>query len=98
MLFAKVCVTLIMFDFQICISFLLHRGFVVIPKSVTPKRIIENQKSTEVTLDEDEVQRLVGIDKNFRLFRFLTSFMPKGTTYEQAFDIEEDEKFVIKKE
>jgi len=85
-----------MFDFQICISFLLHRGFVVIPKSVTPKRIIENQKSTQVTLDEDEVQRLVGIDKNFRLFRNL--FMPKGTTYEQAFDIEEDEKFVIKKE
>ena len=87
-----------MFDFQICISFLLHRGFVVIPKSVTPKRIIENLEATEVTLDEDEVQRLVGIDKNVRLFRFLTRAMPKGTTYEQAYDIEEDEKFVIKKE
>ena len=87
-----------MFNFQICISFLLHRGFVVIPKSVTPKRIFENQKATEVTLDEDEIQRLVGIDKNLRFFKFLASFSPKGTTYEQAYDIEEDEKFVIKKE
>ena len=87
-----------MFSFQICISFLLHRGFVVIAKSVTPKRIIENQKGTEVTLDEDEIQRLVGIDKNFRLFTAVTRFMPKGVTLEQAFDTEEDEKFVIKKE
>ena len=70
----------------------------VIAKSVTPKRIIENQKSTEVTLDEDEVQQLVGIDKNHRLLRILAKVVPKGVTYEQTYDIEEDEKFVLKKE
>ena len=88
----------ILFDFQICISFLLHHGFVVIPKSVTPKRIIENRRATEVTLDEDEIQQLVGIDKNFCLFNIVAKFLPKEITYEQIYDDEEDEKFVINKE
>ncbi|CAI8019896.1 Aldo-keto reductase family 1 member B10 [Geodia barretti] len=35
---------------QICISFLLHRGFVVIPKSVTPHRIQDNFEATKVSL------------------------------------------------
>ena len=69
----------------------------VIPKSVTPKWIIENQKATDIILDKDEIQQLVGIDKNFRIFRVLIMFMPKGTTIEQAYDVEEDEKFVIKR-
>ena len=30
---------LVMSSVQVCISFLLHRGIVVIPKSVNPKRI-----------------------------------------------------------
>ena len=68
----------------------------VIPKSVTPKRILENYKATEVSLSEEEIQRLVGINKNQRLFTFLKS-MPKGTTVEQAFDVEEDENFVVEK-
>ena len=89
----------IFFNFQICISFLLHRGFMLIAKSTTPKRIIDNKKSTEVTLDEDEVKRLVGVNKNFRLFLTDTmGFLPKGTTLEDAFDVEADKKFVIKKD
>ena len=70
----------------------------MIPRSVTPKRIIENQIATEVILDEDEVQRLVGIDKNIRLFRTAAKFLPKGITLEQMYDNEQDEKFVLKKE
>ena len=42
---------------------------VVIPKSVNPKRIAENFKATQITLDADEIQRLRDIDKNTRLFR-----------------------------
>ena len=44
--------------FQVCISFALHRGFVVIPKSVTPSRIEENLKSVDVKLDAEDMKRL----------------------------------------
>ena len=54
---------------QVCISFLLHRGLVVIPKSVNPKRIAENFKATQVLLDADEIKRLEDVDKNCRLFK-----------------------------
>ena len=71
----------------------------VIPKSVTPKRILENYKATEVSLSEEEIQRLVGINKNHRLFVDASGrFRPKGVTWQQAYDVEADEKFVIKKE
>ena len=64
----------------------------VIPKSVTPKRILENYKATEVSLSEEEIQRLVGIDKNYRLFRSADSFFPKGgTTWKETFHVEADE-------
>ena len=69
----------------------------VIPKSVTPKRILENYKATEVSLSEEEIQRLVGIDKNYRLFIELQTFLPKGIMLEDALDVEADEKFVIEK-
>ena len=51
-----------------------------------------------MTLDEDEIQQLVGIGKNFRLFNIVAKFLPKEITYEQIYDDEEDEKFVINKE
>ena len=92
--FWRMCIILCVFDFQICISFLLHRGFVAIPKSVTPKRIIENQRATEITLNEGEIQQLMGINKNQRLFKDMEIIFPKGTTLEEALDTEADEKFV----
>ena len=70
----------------------------MIPKSVTPKRIIENLKSCDVVLSDDEVQRLMGIDRNDRLFYNISFFAPKGVTIEDAFDVEADEKFAIKKD
>jgi diketogulonate reductase-like aldo/keto reductase len=82
---------------QICISFLLHRGFVVIPKSVTPHRIQENFEATKVSLTEEEVEALVAVDKNLRLFKNFTFFLPKGTTIDEVFDVEADEKFVFQK-
>ena len=40
---------------------------VVIPKSVTPSRIKENMKATEIKLDAEDMKRLHALgDKNFR--------------------------------
>ena len=54
-----------------CISFLLHQGMVVIPKSVNPKRISENFKATQIQLDTEDIKRLKDIDKDYRLFKVL---------------------------
>ena len=69
----------------------------MIPKSVTPDRIQENFEATRVSLTEEEVQPLVGIDKNHRLLNSVGAFLPKGETIETAFDVEADKKFVIQK-
>ena len=57
---------------QVCISFALHRGFVVIPKSVTSTRIAENFESTKVKLDPEDMRRLRDIDRNIRLLSVRT--------------------------
>ena len=69
----------------------------MIPKSVTPHRIKENLEGTKVSLAKDEIEALVAIDKNLRLFKNFTFFLRKGTTIEEVFDVEADEKFVIQK-
>ena len=66
----------------------------MIPKSVNPHRIQENFEATKISLSQEEVELLVGIDKNCRLFKL---FLPKGVTVEEAFDVEADEKFVVQK-
>ena len=39
----------------------------MIPKSVTPSRIKENMKATEIKLDAEDMKRLCALgDKNFR--------------------------------
>ena len=65
---------------------------VVIPKSVTESRIIENLKSTDVVLSDDEVQRLKDIDKNFRLFNF-QFFDPENKL--NLWDEAQDEAFTL---
>ena len=43
---------------------------VVIPKSVSPKRIAENIKATEIQLDAEDVKRIEAIDKpGARMFK-----------------------------
>ena len=66
-----------------------------LPKTVSPARIAENLKSTELKLDAEDMKRLKHIDRNRMLFCELSEFIPCGLTWEQAWDIEADQKFAI---
>ena len=68
----------------------------MIPKSTNPKRIAENLKSTEIKLDADDMQRLRGVDKNLRLLKG-EFFIRKDQRWQEGWDIEADETFVIQK-
>ena len=46
---------------QICIRWSLQRGYLPLPKSVTPSRIEENLKVFDFELDEDDVQLIAGL-------------------------------------
>lgn len=65
---------------QILISWALHRGTSVIPKSVNPKRIIENFEAQRVELNEQDMQKIAALDKNYR---FLTGehWVYEGSPY-----------------
>ncbi len=45
----------------------------VIPKTVSPTRLIENQDSTKLKLSEEDMTRLTTVDKDFRLYRVCMS-------------------------
>lgn len=48
---------------QVVIAWHLALDHVVIPKSVTPSRIAENFAATEVTLDDDDLKAIEGLDR-----------------------------------
>lgn len=48
---------------QVVIAWHLAVGNVVIPKSVTPERIVENFRAAELELTEDEVEQINGLDR-----------------------------------
>ena len=55
---------------QICIAHALHRGIVVIPKTVTASRITENLKATQIKLDTEDMERLREVgNRNFRFLK-----------------------------
>ena len=66
----------------------------MIAKSVTPSRIAENFKATEVKLDAEDMRRLREITITFRAVHGRIFFQPTDTP-ETFWDVEEDEKFVI---
>jgi alcohol dehydrogenase (NADP+) len=51
---------------QILMSWALHRGLSVIPKSVNPGRIAENLKAESVELSDDDMDRIHGLERGFR--------------------------------
>ncbi|XP_033751241.1 1,5-anhydro-D-fructose reductase-like isoform X2 [Pecten maximus] len=52
---------------QVILRFLLQKNVCVIPKSVTPARVIENFQIFDFELDSDEVKQLENLNKNHRL-------------------------------
>ncbi len=75
-----------------CISFLLHCGIIVLPKSVTESRIIENYIAGELNLSTEEIQKLEGLNKDLRLFKVSGRYF---TTEDKLWDVEEDTAFII---
>lgn len=51
---------------QVLIRWALERDTIVIPKSTNPKRIEENFKSKELSLDEQDMEQIKALDKQYR--------------------------------
>ena len=84
----------ICFFYQVCISFGLHEGKVVIPKTTKIDRVSENLKSTTLSLDETDIKRMRELNRNHRFVTGDFLFKP-GETESHFWDSEEDAKFVI---
>jgi diketogulonate reductase-like aldo/keto reductase len=53
---------------QVVIAWGLHRGIVMIPKSVTLKRIKENFESINLKLDENDIEIINGLNRGIRVY------------------------------
>ena len=51
---------------QVVLAWHLQQGRIVIPKSVTPSRIVENLASVDVTLTDEELSRIDGLERDGR--------------------------------
>ena len=51
---------------QVVIAWHLTLGLVVLPKSVTPSRIVENLAAADLTLTDDDLAELAALDRGFR--------------------------------
>ena len=75
-------------------AFQLHRGVVVIPKTTNTERVLENLKSTELSLDAEDMRRLRENDKNCRLLTGKFMFK-EGQTENMFWDVESDKAFEV---
>lgn len=78
---------------QICIAFQLHRGVVVLAKSVNLERVKQNFKATEVKLDAEDMRKLRELDRNLRFLRFF--MLKENQTVAEFWDEEADKNFDI---
>jgi 2,5-diketo-D-gluconate reductase A len=51
---------------QVILAWHIARGFVVLPKSVTPSRIAENFAAAEVVLTGSDMEQIAGLDRGMR--------------------------------
>jgi alcohol dehydrogenase (NADP+) len=70
---------------QILISWHLHRGNTVIPKSITPERIKQNFLAHKITLDKDDMDTIKKLDKHYRYLDAKFFEIP-GNGYSNIFD------------
>lgn len=65
---------------QVLISWAIHRGSSVIPKSVNPERLAQNFEAESVELSESDMEKIEALDKNYR---FLTGahWVYEGSPY-----------------
>lgn len=78
---------------QVLISFALHRGVIVIPKSVTPERVRSNYDAQKITLDDEDMKKIYALEQNLRYLRFF--MMKKDQTVEEFWDMEYDKNYVV---
>jgi alcohol dehydrogenase (NADP+) len=68
---------------QVILNWANTRGTVVIPKTVTPHRAIENLESEKVELDSSDMDKIASLDKHFRYVNG-AFFTPDGGHYTLA--------------
>lgn len=78
---------------QALISYALHRGVIVIPKSVTPERIKSNYDAQKIVLDDEDMKKFYSLEQNMRYLRFF--MMKKDQTMEDFWDMEYDKTYVV---
>ena len=66
----------------------------MIPKTVNLKRIPENLQSTQLMLDEDDMQQLLGLNQDLRMLDGAW-FLRKGETLDDMWTTEGDKSYVI---
>lgn len=70
---------------QILIRFQIQRDVIVIPKSVNPKRILENIQVFDFELTEQDMSDLLALDRNLRLTKFSTAENHKDYPFHIAY-------------
>lgn len=65
-----------------------------IPKSTDESRIKENYEATKIQLEEEEMQRIKRLDKNYRRNTYDWLLRPKDSI-EAAWDVTSDSEFVL---
>ena len=78
---------------QVCISLGLHEGNVVIPKTTNTDRILENLKSTGLSLDGTDIEKMRVLNRNQRFVTGDFLFQP-GETESDFWDSKNDAAFV----
>lgn len=59
---------------QVLINWALHRDTVVIPKSITPDRILENSQVFDFEITDEETQKINGLNSNLRFVNPLSEW------------------------
>ncbi|WP_424494063.1 aldo/keto reductase [Salinimicrobium sp. GXAS 041] len=71
---------------QVLIKWNLKRGTAVIPKSTSENHLIDNLKSDELDLDEEDMQKITKLDRHFRYVNgefFVTNGNPYSNIYDE---------------